>query len=289
MASYGQLGNDRGYSSYQSGGQSYSYSENENEFARLSKSVSNNIQKMVKNVAELQRMVQHIGTAKDSTDLRDKLHEIQHYTNQLAKDTTSYLKELAHFPQPASASDQRQRKMQNERLRSEFSDALNNFQTVQRTAAEKERASVHRARAHSGYGPMDFAEEKSSDDHLVNVGGGFSQTKQVLQMEEDVDLQLIHEREEAIMKLESDIRDVNQIFKELGVMVHEQGEGIDSIEANVVSAEISIQEGVVQLTRAKDLQSKVRKKKCCLLVTLVVIVVLIATILAIYYGTNSSN
>ena len=42
--------------------------------------------------------------------------------------------------------------MQNERLRTEFSDALNNFQTVQRTAAEKERASVSRARAHSGYG-----------------------------------------------------------------------------------------------------------------------------------------
>lgn len=42
--------------------------------------------------------------------------------------------------------------MQNERLRTEFSDALNNFQTVQRTVAEKERASVSRARAHSGYG-----------------------------------------------------------------------------------------------------------------------------------------
>lgn len=50
------------------------------------------------------------------------------------------------------SSFQRQRKMQNERLRTEFSDALNNFQTVQRTVAEKERASVSRARAHSGYG-----------------------------------------------------------------------------------------------------------------------------------------
>ncbi|GAB1604664.1 syntaxin-7 isoform X2 [Argonauta hians] len=278
MSSYGQLGGDRGgYSSYQAGGQSYSYSENENEFTRLSKSVSTNIQKIVKNVAELQRLVQYTGTAKDSQDLRDKVHEIQHYTNQVAKETTSYLKELAHFPQPSSASDQRQRKMQNERLRSEFSDALNNFQSVQRLTAEKERASVIRARAHSGYGPMDFAEEKKNDDQLI-YDGGFSQTKQVLQMEEDVDIELIQEREEAILKLESDIRDVNQIFKELGVMVHEQGEGIDSIEANVVNAEISIEAGVVQLENANKYKKRSRRNLCVVLLIVLAVIVLLSLI-----------
>lgn len=40
--------------------------------------------------------------------------------------------------------------MQKDRLTDEFSNALKNFQTVQRTAAEKEKASVQRARAQSG-------------------------------------------------------------------------------------------------------------------------------------------
>lgn len=40
--------------------------------------------------------------------------------------------------------------MQRDRLTDEFSTALKNFQTIQRTAAEKERASVNRARAQSG-------------------------------------------------------------------------------------------------------------------------------------------
>ena len=40
--------------------------------------------------------------------------------------------------------------MQRDRLTDEFSTALKNFQTIQRTAAEKERASVARARAQSG-------------------------------------------------------------------------------------------------------------------------------------------
>lgn len=40
--------------------------------------------------------------------------------------------------------------MQRDRLTDDFSTALKNFQTIQRTAAEKERASVARARAQSG-------------------------------------------------------------------------------------------------------------------------------------------
>jgi len=40
-------------------------------------------------------------------------------------------------------------RMQKDRLTDEFSNALKNFQTAQRTAAEKEKASVARARAHS--------------------------------------------------------------------------------------------------------------------------------------------
>ena len=49
---------------------------------------------------------------------------------------------------------------------------------------------------------------------------------QSAQMEQDVDLGMLHERENAIRQLESDITDVNQIFKDLGMLVHEQGEVI---------------------------------------------------------------
>lgn len=44
---------------------------------------------------------------------------------------------------------QRQQKIQKDRLMNDFSAALNNFQAVQRRAAEKEKESVARARAGS--------------------------------------------------------------------------------------------------------------------------------------------
>ena len=47
-------------------------------------------------------------------------------------------------------------KLQKEKLTEEFSNVLKNFQTAQRTAAEKERASLSRARAASGSGYVSF-------------------------------------------------------------------------------------------------------------------------------------
>jgi syntaxin 7 len=47
---------------------------------------------------------------------------------------------------------------------------------------------------------------------------------------------------------------VNQIFKDLGQMVYEQGEIIDSIEAHVEKTEIFVSEGTSQLRQASNYQ-----------------------------------
>ena len=57
---------------------------------------------------------------------------------------------------------------------------------------------------------------------------------------------------------QSDILDVNTIFKDLATLVHEQGEVIDSIEANVESTHVRVQEGTEQLRQAETY--KVQKK-----------------------------
>ena len=78
--------------------------------------------------------------------------------------------------------------------------------------------------------------------------------RQVQAFEEEVDVQALEERERAIRQLESDIVDVNTIFKELSTMVHEQGDMIDSIEANVESAQMRVEEGTNQLATASSYQ-----------------------------------
>lgn len=276
MASYGK-GSFNEFPSYQGAGNTGGDSD------RLAQNVGSNIQKISQNVSQLERLVKQIGTPQDSEELRDKVSQTTHYTNQLAKETNRDMKDLAHLPVPSDPTKQRQMKMQRERLTEEFSNALKSFQTIQRTAAEKERASLSRARAssQSGYSPF---KDEPSDEQFSRPG--YSETAQVLAMENDVDLNLMKERETAIHQLEADIMDVNQIFKDLGMLVHEQGEVLDSIEANVEHAEIHVSEGTQQLSKARDYQSKARRKKCCLIIVLLVILAVIGIIIAIVVSNN---
>merc|ERR1712179_793023 len=111
------------------------------EFQRLAQNIGTNIQKILQNVSSMQRMITQIGTPQDSSQLQNQLHQIQHYTGQLAKDTSKQLKELNGFP-PEQALDPRQWKLQRERLQADFTKALDNFQRAQRSAAQKEKDAI---------------------------------------------------------------------------------------------------------------------------------------------------
>ena len=75
-----------------------------------------------------------------------------------------------------------------------------------------------------------------------------------ISMENDINLTQLREREAALHKLENDITDVNMIFKDLAVMVHDQGEIIDSIESNVEQVQIRVNDANSHLIDAKKNQ-----------------------------------
>ncbi|XP_010292642.1 PREDICTED: syntaxin-12 [Phaethon lepturus] len=217
-----------------------------------------------------------LGTKQDSSKLQENLQQLQHSANRLAKETNEYLKELGSLPLPLSASEQRQQRLQKERLMNDFSTALNNFQAIQRRVSEKEKETVARARAGSRI-------SRVREEQLVSFDSG-EDWNQMQSQEEDVaiteqDLELIKERETAIRQLEADILDVNQIFKDLAMMIHDQGDMIDSIEANVESAEVHVERASEQLQRAAYYQKKSRKKICILILGLAVASIIIGFII----------
>ncbi|XP_053743821.1 syntaxin-7-like [Synchiropus splendidus] len=242
------------------------------EPSALVNNISSNIQRLTLLTSDIQRAVIKLGTDQDNALLRQSLQQKQQQGNQLAKETDRMIKAFSALP---VGVDQRQRKIQKERLLNDFSAALNSFQKTQRQAADKEREFVARVRASSrvsggppelGYGEVSPFQ---SDDKAQ---------MQVEAITED-DLRLIQERELAIQQLESDIVDINDIFKDLGMMVHEQGDMIDSIEANVESAEVTVQSATQQLARASESQRSSRKKTCILLIVLALVAVVVGLII----------
>jgi len=270
--------------SYQNGGDA---SQMATDFNRLSQTIGSNVQKILQNVSSMQRMIANIGTPQDNQQLQNQLHQIQHYTRQLAQDTSKHIKQLNDYGDQASvstavsASELRQWKLQRERLTNDFTKALNSFQTAQRSAAEKERDIVKKAK-HSGQGSLQ-APSRGGNPLIDMEGGNQNTTETVMRQqqlqEEDYNIEQLEEREKAIRQLESDIVDVNTIFKDLATMVHEQGEIVDSIEANVESTTVRVHEGADQLRQAEMYKNKARKKKVILsIVGVTILIVLIAII-----------
>ncbi|XP_029487079.1 syntaxin-7-like isoform X2 [Oncorhynchus nerka] len=190
----------------------------------LTQTIISNIQKIAQQTSEIQSIVDKLGTPQDTTELRQQLQQKQQNVNHLAKETDQSVKQFGSLP---VTTEQRQRKIQKDRFINDFSNALANFQKTQRQAAQKEKAFVARVRAESrvsgGYPDDSFG----GNGNVFESGGQAqvqSQSQEVAITEED--LQLIQERETSIRQLESDITDINEIFKDLGMMVHEQGDVI---------------------------------------------------------------
>ncbi|XP_039982057.1 syntaxin-7 [Xiphias gladius] len=242
------------------------------ESSVLVQNISSNIQKLTLLTSELQRAVSQLGTEQDTSQLGQTLQQKQQQGNQLAKETDRLVKAFTSLP---VGPDQRQRKIQKDRLLNDFSAALNSFQKTQRQAADKEREFVARVRASSR------VSGGQPEDSFGNVSP-FPHDSQVQAQSEAIteeDLKLIQERESAIRQLEADITDINDIFKDLGMMVHEQGDMIDSIEANVENADVNVQSATQQLARAADYQRRSRKKICILVIVLAVAAVIIGLII----------
>ena len=123
------------------------------------------------------------------------------------------MRELNSFSQE-EALDPRQWKLQRERLQAEFTKALDNFQRAQRSAMQKERDAIKKAKS-QGLPP--------GEDNLIDIEGGAGAMKQnQMMIEEEQNIQYLQERESKMRQLEDHIRDVNDIFKDLAAMVHDQ-------------------------------------------------------------------
>jgi syntaxin 7 len=84
---------------------------------------------------------------------------------------------------------------------------------------------------------------------------------------------LIEEREQGILEIQQQIGEVNEIFQDLAVLVNEQGQMIDDIEANIVSTAVRTKDAQRELTKADKSQKAARNKMICVAVAVAVALV----------------
>jgi hypothetical protein len=148
---------------------------------------------------------------------------------------------------------------------------LEEFQTVQRRALEKQRASAAATRT-------------ALDEGAPATAGEALQLQQQQQEEQlrlanqdEVDFQeaLIIEREAEIRNIEQSVGELNELFRDVAHIVQEQGGQLDLISENVENVTTDTRGAHVELRSASRYQKNARTKMCCLLIILAVILLII--------------
>lgn len=130
--------------------------------------------------------------------------------------------------------------------------------------------------------PNDYNEEEDTnteDNENTALLSGI-QVLESTQLTEEIHFnsRLIEERDEDIRGIERSVIEVNEIFRDLGALVHEQQGLLDNIESNVEQVDVNMEAATKELKKAVDYQKRSRNRMCWVLVILVILFLIILLI-----------
>ncbi|GAA5913500.1 hypothetical protein JCM5296_001746 [Sporobolomyces johnsonii] len=253
--------------------------EDDLEFKALARSLSTQTHKISANTSAIAKLVELLGTAKDTPVLRTRLHDLTESTREVLKGSMVDFKRLTDWKLQLS---DRQHKQEQQKVSTDFGRALEAFQAISRRSAERQKQFVERAKLtvqaveHGTLSPG-----APSDDATGQLLELQTTHETVQDSEVEFQEQLIQEREGEIEQIEQGITELNQIFKDLGQIVGEQQSMIDNIETNVLSVARDTHGASTQLTEAHAYQRKAgRRMFCLLLVFLLVLTIVLLAVLS---------
>lgn len=90
---------------------------------------------------------------------------------------------------------------------------------------------------------------------------------------------MVNQRDEEINRIAKSIEELAQIFKELAVLVIDQGTILDRIDYNMEQVLENTKEGLVQLHKAEDYQKSALPLKCIIALVVLIFIMLGAMIM----------
>lgn len=232
-------------------------------------------------VSTFQRLVNTLGTPKDTPELREKLHKTRLHIGQLVKDTSAKLKQASEIDHHGEVNASK--KIADAKLAKDFQAVLKEFQKAQRLAAERETAYtpfIPQAVLPSSYTASEIdASDKGQEQRALLVE---SRRQEVLMLDNEIVFNeaIIEEREQGIQEIQQQIGEVNEIFKDLAVLVHEQGTMIDDIGSNIENSHAATAQAKSQLVKAAKTQRSNSSLTCLLLVIFGIVLLIVIIILA---------
>ncbi|KAH0869292.1 hypothetical protein HID58_076314 [Brassica napus] len=241
-------------------------------------------------VSTFQRLVNTLGTPKDTPELREKLidsnlmvdlryrHKTRLHIGQLVKDTSAKLKEASETDHRSGVNPSK--KIADAKLAKDFQAVLKEFQKAQQTAAERETAYAPLVPPSAHPSSYTASEADKIPEQRAQVMESKRQELVLLDNEIAFNEAVIEEREQGIQEIHTQIGEVNEIFKDLAVLVNDQGVMIDDIGTHIDNSRAATAQGKSQLAQASKTQRSNSSLTCLLLVIFGIVLLIVIIVLA---------
>jgi t-SNARE complex subunit (syntaxin) len=224
---------------------------------------SADIQRFNKMNRDLGRESKKLGTGRDSEQLRNQLRQDVHELTSLSKSILSILQQLKRNAQGGNRA-------QINRLSRQFEGELKQFEATERHIKQQERAELQFMRKHSSV----------QDPSVLDVEDQFASAQQQsvsLQIRE-YDVEEIRRKQQDIEQIERDVQEIGSMMEDLNYLVNEQGEMVDSIEANMGKSRDHAVAAHGEIQQAAKYQAKRRKLMCVIFFIFIVILTIVLVV-----------
>ena len=150
------------------------------------------------------------------------------------------------------------------------------FQNISTTSKQRQQAAIR-----SMQQSLDSDRESYQNEHYNDRRNQQVQEQESIRMAARVEQNraIILERQAEYQAIERDIVQIDDIFKDLNMLVLDQGIAIDNIESNIVSSKDMVRKGNDELYAANEYQKSARSKMCCIATVVIVVVLILVLVL----------
>ncbi|XP_022539219.1 syntaxin 3b isoform X2 [Astyanax mexicanus] len=260
------------------------------EFFSQIEDIRNSIDKIDENVAEVKKLYSVILSAPTSDQkTQDELESLTNDIKKMANNARNKLKtierNLESDEEERVSADMRIRKSQHAVLSRKFVDVMTKYNEAQMDFREKSKGRIQRQ--------LEITGKATTDDELEEMlEGGNAAVFTAGIIDSGISKQALSEiesRHKDIVRLESSIKELHDMFVDIAMLVESQGDIINNIEVNVSKAVDHVEVAKAETKKAVRYQSKARKKTIIIVCVVLAILAIIALIIGLSVGLTKGK
>ncbi|CAI5652310.1 syntaxin 3b isoform X1 [Oreochromis niloticus] len=255
------------------------------EFFSEIEAIRNNIDKIDENVTEVKKLYSVILSAptsdqKTQEDLEAITNDIKKLANGARNKLKTIERNLESEEQERVSADTRIRKSQHAVLSRKFVEVMTKYNEAQVDFRERSKGRIQRQ--------LEITGKATTDEELEEMlEGGNAAVFTAGIIDSGISKQALNEieaRHKDIVRLESSIKELHDMFVDIAMLVESQGDLVENIEQNIAKSVDHIEAAKEQTKKAVRYQTKARKKLVIIIVIVVILVIIVALAIGLSVG-----